>query len=103
MNYNDTIDYLYRLQWHGMRFDLEPTARFLEAAGRPQEAYRVLHVGGTNGKGSTAAMLAAMLGAAGYSVGLYTSPHLIDFTERILVDGRPIGRASCRERVCLLV
>jgi len=92
MNYNDTIDYLYRLQWHGIRFDLEPTARFLEAAGRPQEAYRVLHVGGTNGKGSTAAMLASMLREAGYSVGLYTSPHLIDFTERICINGRPIGQ-----------
>lgn len=92
MNYDETIDYLYRLQWHGIRLDLGPAERLLHAAGRPHERYRVIHVGGTNGKGSTAAMLASMLGVAGYSVGLYTSPHLIDFTERIRVDGRPIGR-----------
>ena len=92
MRYEQTIDYLYRLQWHGIRLDLGPAERLLDAAGRPHERYRVIHVGGTNGKGSTAAMLASMLGAAGYSVGLYTSPHLIDFTERIRVDGRPIGR-----------
>ena len=92
MTYDETIDFLYRLQWHGIRLDLGPAERLLDAAGRPHERYRVIHVGGTNGKGSTAAMLASMLGAAGYSVGLYTSPHLIDFTERIRVDGRPIGR-----------
>ncbi len=92
MRYERTIEFLYRLQWHGMRFDLEPTARFLEAVGRPHQAYRTLHVGGTNGKGSTAAMLASVLREAGYSVGLYTSPHLIDFTERIRINGQPIGQ-----------
>ena len=92
MNYEETIDFLCRIQGHGIRLDLGPAERLLAAAGRPHERYRVIHVGGTNGKGSTAAMLASMLGAAGYSVGLYTSPHLIDFTERIRVDGRPIGR-----------
>ncbi|MBI3607507.1 MAG: bifunctional folylpolyglutamate synthase/dihydrofolate synthase [Nitrospirae bacterium] len=92
MRYERTIEFLYRLQWHGMRFDLEPTEMFLAAAGRPHRAYHVLHVGGTNGKGSTAAMLASMLREAGYSVGLYTSPHLIDFTERIRINGRPVGQ-----------
>lgn len=90
MKYQDTINYLYQLQWHGMRMDLGPISRLLDAVGRPHQAYPVLHVGGTNGKGSTAAMLASILREAGYSVGLYTSPHLVDFTERIRINGRPI-------------
>ncbi len=90
MSYAETIDFLYRLQWHGMRMDLGPVSRLLDAVGRPHESYRVVHVGGTNGKGSTAAMLASILREAGYSVGLYTSPHLVDFTERIRVNGRAI-------------
>jgi dihydrofolate synthase/folylpolyglutamate synthase len=60
----------------------------LESVGRPHMAYRSVHVGGTNGKGSVAAMVASILGSAGYRVGLYTSPHLVDFGERICVDGR---------------
>jgi dihydrofolate synthase/folylpolyglutamate synthase len=90
MSYTDTIDFLYQLQWHGMRMDLTPVSRLLDAVGRPHERFAVLHVGGTNGKGSTAAMLASILREAGYSVGLYTSPHLVDFTERIRINGRPI-------------
>jgi dihydrofolate synthase/folylpolyglutamate synthase len=91
MRYAGTIDFLYQLQWHGMRMDLTPVSRLLASVGRPHEAYEVLHVGGTNGKGSTAAMLASILREAGYSVGLYTSPHLVDFTERIRINGRPIA------------
>lgn len=90
MKYEETVEFLYRLQWHGMRMDLGPVSRLLDAVGRPHEAYTVVHVGGTNGKGSTAAMLASILREAGYSVGLYTSPHLVDFTERIRINGRPI-------------
>lgn len=91
MKYEETVDFLYQLQWHGMRMDLSPITRLLDAVGRPHERYQVLHVGGTNGKGSTAAMLASILREAGYSVGLYTSPHLVDFTERIRINGRPIS------------
>lgn len=90
MDYAKTIDFLYQLQWHGMRMDLGPVSRLLDAVDRPHERFAVVHVGGTNGKGSTAAMLASILREAGYSVGLYTSPHLVDFTERIRINGRPI-------------
>jgi dihydrofolate synthase/folylpolyglutamate synthase len=90
MKYRETVDYLYRLQWHGIRQDLSPMRTLLVAVGRPYERYPVLHVGGTNGKGSTAAMLASILREAGYTVGLYTSPHLVDFTERIRINGRSI-------------
>jgi dihydrofolate synthase/folylpolyglutamate synthase len=93
-SYERTVEFLYRLQWHGIRLDLAPAEQLLRAAGDPHRAYRVIHVGGTNGKGSTAAMVASVLREAGYAVGLYTSPHLIDFTERIRVDGRPISRAQ---------
>ncbi len=71
--------------------DLNPARALLDAVGRPYERYPVLHVGGTNGKGSTAAMLASILREAGYTVGLYTSPHLIDFTERIRINGEPVA------------
>src|SRR5438094_789102 len=62
-----------------------------EALGHPEQRYRLVQVGGTNGKGSVAAMLAAMLRSAGQRVGLYTSPHLVSFRERIRVDGEPIA------------
>ncbi|MFZ5864004.1 MAG: bifunctional folylpolyglutamate synthase/dihydrofolate synthase [Nitrospirota bacterium] len=91
MKYQETVEFLYRLQWHGIRMDLSPVHRLLDAVGRPYERYPVLHVGGTNGKGSTAAMLASILREAGYTVGLYTSPHLVDFTERIRINGQPIS------------
>lgn len=90
MKYEETVEFLYQLQWHGMRMDLTPVSRLLEEVGRPQERFAVLHVGGTNGKGSTAAMLASILREAGYLVGLYTSPHLVDFAERIRINGQPI-------------
>ncbi|MFO0705573.1 MAG: folylpolyglutamate synthase/dihydrofolate synthase family protein [Nitrospira sp.] len=86
MTYSDAIAYLYGLQKHGIKLGLENMRSLLERVGRPERRLRVLHVAGTNGKGSTAAMAASILQAAGYRVGLYTSPHLIDFRERIRVD-----------------
>jgi dihydrofolate synthase/folylpolyglutamate synthase len=74
----------------GMRQGLERIEGLLDALGRPEQRYRLVQVGGTNGKGSVSAMLAAMLRAAGRRVGLYTSPHLVSFRERIRVDGEPI-------------
>ncbi len=85
-----SIDYLYGLQSHGIKPGLSRTLALLEAMGNPERRLRALHVAGTNGKGSTAAMLAAMLERQGYRTGLYTSPHLIEFTERIRVNGRRI-------------
>ncbi|HSD21647.1 MAG TPA: folylpolyglutamate synthase/dihydrofolate synthase family protein [Anaeromyxobacter sp.] len=87
----DLHAYLAGLQPLAMRFGLERMQRALDALGRPERAYPVLHVGGTNGKGSTCAMAAAALAAAGHDVGLYTSPHLVRFNERIQVRGAPVG------------
>jgi len=74
----------------GMRPGLERIEGLLDALGRPEQRYRLVQVGGTNGKGSVSAMLAAILKSAGHRVGLYTSPHLVSFRERIRVDGEPI-------------
>lgn len=90
----DPHRYLAGLQPLAMRFGLERMERALDALGRPERAYPVLHVGGTNGKGSTCAMAAAALRAAGHRVGLYTSPHLVRFNERIQVDGAEIEDAA---------
>ena len=86
----DPHRYLAGLQPLAMRFGLERMERALAALGHPEDRLPVLHVGGTNGKGSTCAMAAAALAAAGHAVGLYTSPHLVRFNERIQVDGRPV-------------
>ena len=75
---------------------LETTRRLAEAFGSPEKKLRTIHIGGTNGKGSTTSTIAAILQSAGYRTGLFTSPHLVDFRERIRVDGvmiPEIGRA----------
>src|SRR5438552_10554743 len=74
-----------------MRPGLERIETLLGALGDPEQRYRLVQVGGTSGKGSVAAMLAAMLRSAGQRGGLYTSPHLVSFRERIRVDGEPIA------------
>ncbi len=90
MNYPEALAWLYSTQRFGIKLGLENTRLLLEALGRPERAGRFLHVAGTNGKGSVCAMLHAMLRAAGHRTGLYTSPHLVDFRERIRVDGERI-------------
>ena len=87
MTYSSAVAYLYRLQKHGIKLGLATMTELMVRLGMPQIRYRTLHIAGTNGKGSTAAMTAAMLQAAGYRVGLYTSPHLVEFRERIRVNG----------------
>jgi dihydrofolate synthase/folylpolyglutamate synthase len=82
-----------------MRPGLERIEGLLQALGRPETRYRLVQVGGTNGKGSVAAMLAAILRAAGRRVGLYTSPHLVSFRERIRVDGEAIGEDAVTDGV----
>lgn len=89
--YTTTLDFLYGLQRHGINLGLATIRVLLDRTGAPEQVYPSLHIGGTNGKGSTAAMAAAMLQAAGYRVGLYTSPHLLDFRERIQVNGVAIA------------
>ena len=93
-SYQETIAYLYGLQKHGIKLGLENSIRLMELMGNPQEKFRTVHIAGTNGKGSTSACLASMLQAAGYRVGLYTSPHLVSFTERIKINGAPIPEAA---------
>jgi dihydrofolate synthase/folylpolyglutamate synthase len=89
--YRETIDYLYALQKHGIKLALSNSLRLMVSLGSPHRKFRSVHVAGTNGKGSTAAFIAGMLRAAGYRVGLYTSPHLVSFTERIRINGDPIS------------
>ena len=94
MTYSSAVAYLYRLQTHGIKLGLETMTALTARLGMPQNRYRTVHIAGTNGKGSTAAMAAAMLQAAGYRVGLYTSPHLVDFQERIRVNGEMIAESQ---------
>jgi len=86
-DYAKSLDYLYGLEKFGMVFGLTQVTRILEALGNPHKDLQAIHIGGTNGKGSTAAMMASILEKEGYRVGLYTSPHLVHFTERIKVNG----------------
>ncbi len=94
MTYSSAVAYLYRLQKHGIKLGLATMTALMVRLGMPQTRYRALHIAGTNGKGSTAAMAAAMLQAAGYRVGLYTSPHLVEFRERIRVNGEMIAESQ---------
>ncbi len=90
MTSSSAIRFLYGLQLFGIKAGLENITRLLAVTGHPERSYPTIHIAGTNGKGSVSSMLAAMLTAAGYRTGLYTSPHLADFSERIRVDGKPI-------------
>lgn len=94
MTYAELIGELFPRLSGGIRWGLERTERLLAAVGNPQHSFRSLHIGGTNGKGSVSATLASVLHAAGHHVGLYTSPHLCTFRERIQVDGAPITESA---------
>lgn len=94
MSYDSAIAYLYSLQKYGIKFGLDNIKRLLSALENPQASFRSIHVAGTNGKGSTSAMLASVLRTAGVTTGLFTSPHLVSFTERIRVNGREISEAE---------
>ena len=104
--YYETLDFLYRLEVERMDLKLERVAEALRLCGSPHLCFPALHIAGTNGKGSTAALLHAVLSAAGYQVGLFTSPHLVDFCERIRLGSGDIsqqevidGVAAIRARV----
>ncbi|HET8721789.1 MAG TPA: hypothetical protein VFM24_07155, partial [Nitrospira sp.] len=90
MTYTAAISYLYGLQKHGIKLGLDTMTALVGRLGMPQSRFPSLHIAGTNGKGSTAAMTAAVFQAGGYRVGLYTSPHLVEFVERICVSGQMI-------------
>ncbi len=100
MDYQAALDYILRFADYermprsAIVFDLRRVEALLERLGNPQEAAKSIHIAGTKGKGSTVAMIASILTQAGYRTGLYTSPHLLDFTERIQIDGRPIAKEA---------
>ncbi|MGB7875857.1 MAG: hypothetical protein WBL25_15860, partial [Anaerolineales bacterium] len=97
--YNLALDYLYSFVDYSLKhaselakadFNLDRMRDLMAELGNPQEKYPIIHVAGTKGKGSVSALAASVLQAAGYRTGLYTSPHLQDYAERIQVDGQPI-------------
>ncbi len=89
--YTDCLDAMYRMRRFGIVLGLSTISNILEGLGNPQRKVKTIHIAGTNGKGSIAAALATILQKAGFRVGLYTSPHLVRFNERICVDGVPIS------------
>jgi dihydrofolate synthase/folylpolyglutamate synthase len=91
VNYSEAIQFLYGLQMFGANFGLENTRKLAALVGNPQEKLRFIHVAGTNGKGSTCAMIESIYRAAGLRVGLFTSPHLVSFRERIQVNRQLIS------------
>ncbi|MBI5945705.1 MAG: bifunctional folylpolyglutamate synthase/dihydrofolate synthase [Chloroflexi bacterium] len=108
IRYNLALDYLYSFVDYSLKhsselakadFNLDRMFALMESLGNPQAKYPIIHVAGTKGKGSTSAMCAAALQAAGYKVGLYTSPHLEDYTERIQINGEPISHEQLIELV----
>jgi dihydrofolate synthase/folylpolyglutamate synthase len=94
MNYSEAIQFLYGLRLFGAKFGLENTFKLAALAGNPQEKLRFIHVAGTNGKGSTCAMLESIFRASGLRVGLFTSPHLVSFRERIQVNRQLISEGD---------
>ncbi len=106
MNYRQTVDFLYtklpmfqKTGGAALKFDLQNITTLLARLGNPHRQLRFIHVAGTNGKGSSAHMLASVLQQAGYSTGLFTSPHLQSFTERIRIDGHEITETAVVEFV----
>jgi dihydrofolate synthase/folylpolyglutamate synthase len=93
LTYDDAIQFLFP-RTTTIKFGLATTRALLKAVGNPQEVMPSIHIGGTNGKGSVSTLVAAALAEAGWRVGLYTSPHLISFRERIRVDGVPISEPA---------
>ena len=90
MSYEEAVEYIHSLYWKGKKTGLEKTKELLDLAGHPEYGKKYIHIAGTNGKGSTAAMLDSVLRHAGYRVGLYTSPYICEYNERIQADGANI-------------
>jgi len=106
MNYQQAISYLFGLQIFGIKLGLSNITSFLNYLGNPHLKFQSIHVAGTNGKGSVCAMLEAILCQAGYKTGLFTSPHLVDFTERVRICGKSIEKEfmvefvkECKDRI----
>lgn len=102
MNYEQALEYIHSVNWTFCKPGLERITALCAALGDPQKKLRFIHVAGTNGKGSTSAMLASILQSAGYRTGLYTSPYIRTFCERIRIDGENIPQnvlANLTERI----
>lgn len=91
MKFDEALEWLFNVRRFGPDRSLEPTKIYLELLGNPQTKFKTIHIAGSNGKGSTSAFIASILQADGYKVGLYTSPHLERFNERIKVNGKEIS------------
>src|SRR5882724_308203 len=89
----DPLSYLFSLDQFGIKFGLDNIATLVARLGRPDRAFRSVHIAGTNGKGSVTAMVDAALRATGHRTARYTSPHLVDLTERFVIDGQPVDGA----------
>ena len=92
MNYNDALEYIHSLLVFGSKPGLERISELLSKLGNPQDKLKFIHVAGTNGKGSTCTMLAEIYKESGYKTGLYTSPYIVDFRERMQIDGKYIPK-----------
>lgn len=95
--YENTVNYLYSLQKHGIKLGLANINELMALLGNPHKPYYSVHVAGTNGKGSTSSALASILMESGFKVGLFTSPHLVSFTERIRINNTPISESEVIE------
>ncbi len=102
MTYPEALKYLASLEKFGINLGLERISRLLHELGDPQLKFRSLHVTGTNGKGSTCAMIASILKEAGFKTGLYTSPHLLSFNERVTINGREISNKDFADGISLI-
>jgi len=99
MSYEEAVEYLYSLQVYGIKFGLSKTANLLKAFGNPHRGPRYVHIAGTNGKGSVAAMVESILRTSGLKVGFYSSPHLVRFTERFRINGQEISPGTAASLV----
>jgi len=99
MDYKEALTYIDGVSWLGSKPGLERITELLEKLGRPQDRLKFIHIAGTNGKGSCAAMLASVMKAGGYKTGLFTSPYLSRFNERMQINGKQIGDEALAEIV----
>lgn len=102
MDYKEALEYIDGVSWLGSRPGLERVSELLERLGRPQDALKFIHIAGTNGKGSCAAMLASVMKCCGYRTGLFTSPYLFRFNERMQINGKAIEDETLAEIVSLV-
>lgn len=103
MTLDATLKKLYARRRFGVRPGIERVQLLLERLGNPQHDFKTIHVVGTNGKGSTSAFLSSILGSAGYRTALFTSPHLVDFTERFRIDGQKVSPVEIQELLAVVL